>query len=160
VQYVGAGGQTLTHHAGPATAGLAAADGRWVQAKIFFITWAADLDRSVAFCGDGSGWPAGGIAGPEVVQAAIGAGLSRSEVHRLTGMARTTIGRIAGTVAALEATRGDRHRRRVCGHCASVRAAHRRPGPARCPRFRHGWPAILDDRGDSRTVPSREEKHC
>ena len=39
----------------------------------------------------------------EVVRAAIDAGLSKSEVHRLTGIARTTIGRIAGAVAALEA---------------------------------------------------------
>jgi len=75
-----------------------------LQAKIFFITVAVDdLDRSVAFCGEGSGWPAEGIAGPEVVRAAIGAGLRKSEVHRLTGIARTTIDRIAGTVAALEA---------------------------------------------------------
>ena len=75
-----------------------------MQAKIFFITLAVDdLDRSVAFYGDGSGWPAEGIAGPEVVRAAIGAGLRKSEVHRLTGIARTTIDRIAGTVAALEA---------------------------------------------------------
>ena len=75
-----------------------------LQVKIFFITLAvADLDRSVAFCGDGSGWPAEGIVGPEVVQAAIDAGLSKSEVHRLTGMARTTIDRIAGTLPAMEA---------------------------------------------------------
>ena len=78
--------------------------GDGLQAKIFFITVAVDdLDRSVAFCGEGSGWPAEGIAGPEVVRAAIGAGLRKSEVHRLTGIARTTIDRIAGTVAALEA---------------------------------------------------------
>ena len=74
-----------------------------MQAKIFFITVAADdLDRSVACCGDGSGWPAGGIVGPEVVRAAIDAGLSTSEVHRLAGMARATIGRIAGTIAAVD----------------------------------------------------------
>jgi hypothetical protein len=30
------------------------------------------------------------------------------------------------------------HLSRVRGQCASVRAAHRRPGPARCPPFRHG----------------------
>ena len=35
-----------------------------------------------------------------VVRAAIDAGLSKSEVHRLTGMARTTIDRIAGAVPA------------------------------------------------------------
>ena len=74
-----------------------------MQAKIFVITLAVDdLDRSVAFDGDGPGWPAGGIVGPEVVWAAIGAGLSKSEVHRLTGMARTTIDRVAGTIAAME----------------------------------------------------------
>ena len=74
-----------------------------LQAKIFFITMAVDdLDRSVAFCGEGSGWPAEGIAGPEVVRAAIGAGLRKSEVHRLTGIARTTIDRIAGTLPAME----------------------------------------------------------
>ena len=39
----------------------------------------------------------------KAVRAAIDAGLSKSEVHRLTGMARTTIDRIAGTVAAVEA---------------------------------------------------------
>jgi hypothetical protein len=74
-----------------------------LQAKIFFITLAVDdLDRSVAFCGDGPGWPAEGIVGPEVVRAAIDAGLRKSEVHRLAGLARTTIGRIAGAIAALE----------------------------------------------------------
>ena len=77
--------------------------GDGLQAKIFFITVAVDdLDRSVAFCGEGSGWPAEGIAGPESVRAALGAGLGRSEVHRLAGMARTTIDRIAGTIAAME----------------------------------------------------------
>ena len=74
-----------------------------LRAKIFFITVAGDdLDRSVACYGDGSGWPAEGIAGPEAVRAAIDAGLSKSEVHRLTGMARTTIDRIAGTLPAME----------------------------------------------------------
>ena len=38
----------------------------------------------------------------EVVRAAIGAGLSKSEVHRLAGMARTTIDRIAGALPAME----------------------------------------------------------
>ena len=37
----------------------------------------------------------------EVVRAAIDAGLRKSEVHRLTGMARTTIDRIAGTLPAM-----------------------------------------------------------
>jgi hypothetical protein len=74
-----------------------------LQAKIFFVTLAVDdLDRSVAFYGDGSGWPTQGVVGPEVVQAAIDAGLSKSEVHRLTGMARTTIDRIIGTIAAMK----------------------------------------------------------
>ena len=77
--------------------------GDGLQATIFCITVAVDdLDRSVAFDGDGPGWPAGGIVGPEVVWAAIGAGLSKSEVHRLTGMARTAIDRIAGTLPAME----------------------------------------------------------
>jgi hypothetical protein len=75
-----------------------------LQAKIFFITLAVDdLDWSVAFYGDGSGRPAQGTVGPEVVQAAVDAGLSKSEVHRLAGMARTTIDRIAGTLPAMEA---------------------------------------------------------
>ena len=39
----------------------------------------------------------------EVVRAAIDAGLRKSEVHRLTGIARTTIDRIAGAVPAVEA---------------------------------------------------------
>ena len=39
----------------------------------------------------------------EVVRAAIDAGLSKSEVHRLTGMARTTIDRNAGALPAMEA---------------------------------------------------------
>jgi hypothetical protein len=74
-----------------------------LQATILFITLAVDdLDRSVAFYGDGSGWPTEGIVGPEIVQAAVDAGLSKSEVHRLTGMARTTIDRIIGTLPALE----------------------------------------------------------
>ena len=61
------------------------------------------IPGSVAFYGDGSGWPTEGIVGPEVVRAALDAGLSKSEVHRLTGIARTTIDRIAGTIAAMEA---------------------------------------------------------
>ena len=70
-----------------------------MQAKIFFITLAVDdLDRSVAFYRDGSGWPAEGIVGQEVVWAATDAGLSKSEAHRLTGMARITIDRIAGAL--------------------------------------------------------------
>ena len=38
----------------------------------------------------------------EVVRAAIDAGLSKSEVHRLTGIARTTIDRIVGALPAME----------------------------------------------------------
>jgi DNA-binding IclR family transcriptional regulator len=38
----------------------------------------------------------------EVVRAAVDAGLSKSEVHRLTGMARTTIDRILGTLPVME----------------------------------------------------------
>ena len=37
-----------------------------------------------------------------VVRAAVEAGLSKSEVHRLAGMARTTIDRIAGALPAME----------------------------------------------------------
>jgi hypothetical protein len=51
--------------------------------------WAAEQD-------------AAGSQRDEVVQAAVDAGLSKSEVHRLTGIARTTIDRIAGTLPAME----------------------------------------------------------
>jgi len=51
-------------------------------------------------------WPAEqdavGSRRGEVVRAAIGAGVSKSEVHRLTGMARTTIDRIVGAVPAMQ----------------------------------------------------------
>ena len=54
-----------------------------------------------------TGWAAGqdaaGSRRDQVVRAAVDAGLSKSEVHRLTGMARTTIDRIAGTLPAMEA---------------------------------------------------------
>jgi len=74
-----------------------------LRAKIVFLTLAGDdPGRSVAFYGDGSGRPAEGIVGPEVVRAAIDAGLSKSEVHRLTGIAPTTIDRIAGALPAME----------------------------------------------------------
>lgn len=36
----------------------------------------------------------------EVVRAAVGAGLSKSEIHRLTGIARTTIDRVTGSTPA------------------------------------------------------------
>jgi hypothetical protein len=53
-----------------------------------------------------AGWAAeqdaAGSRRDEVVQAAVEAGLGRSEVHRLAGLARTTIDRIAGTIAAME----------------------------------------------------------
>ena len=53
-----------------------------------------------------AGWAAeqdaAGSRRGEAVRAAVGAGLGKSEVHRLTGMARTTIDRVAGTIAAME----------------------------------------------------------
>jgi hypothetical protein len=54
--------------------------------------WAAEQD-------------AAGSRRDEVVRAGIGAGLGKSEVHRLTGLARTTTGRIAGTLPAMEQDR-------------------------------------------------------
>jgi hypothetical protein len=60
------------------------------QARQMLAAWAAEHD-------------AVGSRRDKAVRAAIDAGLSKSEVHRLTGMARTTIDRIAGTVAAVEA---------------------------------------------------------
>ena len=59
------------------------------QARAMLTGWAAEQD-------------AVGSRRDQVVQAAIDAGLSKSEVHRLTGMARTTIDRILGTLPALE----------------------------------------------------------
>jgi hypothetical protein len=59
------------------------------RARQMLAGWAADQD-------------AAGSRRDEVIRAAIGAGLSKSEVHRLAGMARTTIDRIAGTIAAME----------------------------------------------------------
>ena len=53
-----------------------------------------------------AGWAAGqdaaGSRRDGVVRAAVGAGLGKSEVHRLAGMARTTIDRIAGALPAME----------------------------------------------------------
>jgi len=60
------------------------------QAREMLTAWAAEQD-------------AVGSRRDEAVRAAIDAGLSKSEVHRLTGMARTTIDRIIGTIAAMEA---------------------------------------------------------
>jgi hypothetical protein len=60
------------------------------QARQMLAAWAAEQD-------------AAGRRRGEVVRAAVDAGLSKSEVHRLAGMALTAIGRIAGTIAAMEA---------------------------------------------------------
>ena len=49
-----------------------------------------------------AGQDAAGSRRDGVVRAAIDAGLSKSEVHRLTGMARTTIDRILGALPAME----------------------------------------------------------
>jgi len=57
------------------------------QARQMPAAWAAEQD-------------AAGSRRDQVVRAGIEAGLSKSEVHRLTGMARTAIGRIAGAVPA------------------------------------------------------------
>ena len=59
------------------------------QARQMLAAWAAEQD-------------AVGSRRDEVVRAAVDAGLSKSEVHRLTGMARTTIRRILGTHPAME----------------------------------------------------------
>ena len=59
------------------------------QARQMLTAWAAEQD-------------AAGSRRDQVVQAAVDAGLSKSEVHRLAGMARTIIDRIAGTIAAME----------------------------------------------------------
>ena len=60
------------------------------QARQMLTAWAAEQD-------------AVGSRRDQVVRAAIDAGLSKSEVHRLTGIARTTIDRILGAAPALEA---------------------------------------------------------
>jgi hypothetical protein len=57
------------------------------QAREMLTAWAAER-RSVAGRRD------------EVVRAAVEAGLSKAEVHRLTGIARTTIDRIVGPASA------------------------------------------------------------
>jgi len=59
------------------------------QAREMLTEWAAD-QHMVASRRD------------EVVLAAVDAGLSKSEVHRLTGIARTTIDRIVSVVQAAE----------------------------------------------------------
>jgi hypothetical protein len=60
------------------------------KARQMLAAWAAEQD-------------AAGSRRDGVVRAAIDAGLRKSEVHRLTGIARTTIDRIAGAVPAVEA---------------------------------------------------------
>jgi hypothetical protein len=60
------------------------------RARQMLAAWAAEQD-------------AAGSRRDEAVQAAIEAGLRKSEVHPLAGMARTTIDRIAGTLPAMEA---------------------------------------------------------
>ena len=59
------------------------------QAREMLTAWAAEQDA---------------VAGrrDEVVQAAVDAGLSKTEVHRLTGIARTTIDRIVSAAPAAE----------------------------------------------------------
>ena len=125
------------------------------QARQMLAAWAAEQD-------------AAGSRRGEAVQAAIDAGLGKSDVHRLAGMARTTIGRIAGALPAMgpgPAVTG------IWAGCVAIARPYALgiPGRARHDarvsgtaglRFRHGWPAFPDDRGHSRTVPSREEKHC
>ena len=59
------------------------------QAREVLAAWAAEQD-------------AVGSRRDEVVRAALDAGLSKSEVHRRTGIARTTIDRILGTLPAME----------------------------------------------------------
>ena len=59
------------------------------QARQMLTAWAAGQDAA--------GSRRGGV-----VRAAVDAGLGKSEVHRLAGMARTTIDRIAGTTPAME----------------------------------------------------------
>ena len=60
------------------------------RARQMLAAWAGEQD-------------AAGSRRDGVVRAAIGAGLRKGEVHRLTGIARTTIDRIAGAVPAMEA---------------------------------------------------------
>src|SRR5215472_8257159 len=56
-----------------------------------------------------AGWAAeqdaAGSRRGEAVRAAVDAGLGKSGVHRLAGLARTAVGRIAGAVPAVEADR-------------------------------------------------------
>ena len=59
------------------------------QAREMLASWAAEHDAVDS-------------RRDEVVRAAIDAGIGKSEVHRLTGIARTTIDRIVGTSPAAE----------------------------------------------------------
>ena len=59
------------------------------EAREMLTAWAAEQD-SVASRRD------------EVVRAAVDAGVSKIEVHRLTGIARTTIDRIVATLPAVK----------------------------------------------------------
>jgi hypothetical protein len=59
------------------------------EAREMLIAWAAEQD-AVASRRD------------EVVRAAVDAGVSKIEVHRLTGIARTTIDRIIATLPAMK----------------------------------------------------------
>jgi hypothetical protein len=58
------------------------------QARELLMGWAAER-RAVAGRRD------------DVVRVAVGAGLTKAEVHRLTGIARTTIDRIVGAASAV-----------------------------------------------------------
>jgi len=62
------------------------------QAKEMLTAWAAEQDAVAT-------------RRNEVVRAAVDAGVSKSEVHRLTGIARTTIDRIIDAAAAEESPR-------------------------------------------------------
>jgi hypothetical protein len=65
------------------------------QAREMLTAWAAEQDA---------------VTGrrDEVVRAAVAAGLSKSEIHRLTGIARTTIDRIVGAGHGQAAEEGAR----------------------------------------------------
>jgi hypothetical protein len=110
-------------------------------------------------------WAAGqdavGSRRGQVVRAAIDPGLRKSEVHRLTGMARTTIDRIAGT------TRGPGTGPAMTA-ISAVCVASARPYALGIPG--RAWhDARLCGTADRRfrtiavipgPVPAREEKHC
>ena len=102
------------------------------QARELLAAWAAEQDA---------------VAGrrDEVVRAAVNAGLSKIEVHRLTGIARTTIDRIVGAAPAwAEAS--------LTGIPVRCVAAARRTRflfrgvLGRSARSRHAWPAFPSSR--------------